>query len=80
LPIPGLKLQFDKKQLEELPFRADFQAQAEFKDNRFRIIGFWGRSQDLKFRGYPGCSQNFKFLFVTVTNITILWAGSVLWF
>ena len=33
---------------------------------------FWGRSQDLKFKGYPGCSQNFKFLFVTVTNITIL--------
>jgi hypothetical protein len=39
LPIPGLKLQFDKKHLKELPFRPDFQAQAEFKDNRFRIIG-----------------------------------------
>ena len=39
LPIPDLKLQFDKKQLEELPFRPDFQAQVEFKDSRFRIIG-----------------------------------------
>jgi hypothetical protein len=39
LPVPGLKLHFNKKQLKELPFRPDFQAQAEFKDNRFRIIG-----------------------------------------
>jgi len=39
VPVPGLKLHFDKKQLKELTFRPDFQAQAEFKDNRFRIIG-----------------------------------------
>ena len=39
LPVPGLKLQFEKKQLEELSFRPDFQALVKFKDKRFRIIG-----------------------------------------
>jgi DNA-binding Lrp family transcriptional regulator len=39
LPLPGLKLQFGKKQLEDLPFLPDFQAKAEYKDIRFKIIG-----------------------------------------
>ena len=39
LPLPGLKLQFGKKQLEDLPFLPDFQAKVEYKDIRFKIIG-----------------------------------------
>jgi hypothetical protein len=39
LPVPGLKLKFLNKQLEELPFRPDFQALVKYKDKFFRIIG-----------------------------------------
>lgn len=39
LPVPGLKLRFEKKHLEELAFRPDFQAVVEYNDTCFRIIG-----------------------------------------